>query len=146
MLCATLTTVLLGGKPRVIAEFFAFLNIAFGNNPDGALGAQNVTVGVTGVVDVAGFVLQGFPINIIAVVEGENVLIALVEAFGGFVLGNSLPDVLNNPRAFFDILSGEESFACDARRTDPDPNFHTALSLVPDTEAPLFLYQEPTFF
>ena len=38
--CTTLTTVLLGGKAIVIAEFFAFLNIAFGNNPDGALGDQ----------------------------------------------------------------------------------------------------------
>ena len=76
--CATLPTVLLGSKPIIITEFFAFLNIAFGHNPDGALGAQDVTVGVTGMVDIAGFVLEGLAVNIIAVVEGKNVLIALV--------------------------------------------------------------------
>ena len=76
--CATLTTVLLGGKSIVIAEFFAFLNIAFGNNPDGAFGDQDVTVGITGMVDIAGFVLQGFAIDIVAIIEFKTVLIALI--------------------------------------------------------------------
>jgi hypothetical protein len=44
----------LGGKPIVITECFAFLNIALGDNPDGALGEQDVTAGITGVIDVAG--------------------------------------------------------------------------------------------
>jgi hypothetical protein len=44
-----------------------------GNNPNGALGAQDGTVGVTGVLDVAGFVLQGFPVNIVSVIEMKNV-------------------------------------------------------------------------
>ena len=69
---------MLGGKPIVIAEFLAFLNIALGDNPDGALGAQDVTVGVTGMLDIAGFVREGLAVNIIVVVEGKNVLIALV--------------------------------------------------------------------
>ena len=78
IVCTTLTTVVLGGKPRVIAEFFAFLNIAFGNNPDGTLGDQDFTVGVTGMVDIAGCVFEGLAIDIIAVIEDKNVLIALI--------------------------------------------------------------------
>ena len=78
ILCATRTPILLGSKPVIVAEFFTFLNIALGNNPDGTFGDQDVTVGVTGVIDIAGFVLQGFPIDIIMVVEGKNVLIALI--------------------------------------------------------------------
>ena len=86
MLCATLTPVLLGGKPIVIAEFFAVLNIAFGNNSDGTLGDQDFTVGVTGMVDMAGCVFEGLAIDIIAVIEDKNGLIALIQAFSGFFL------------------------------------------------------------
>src|SRR5215471_10793498 len=65
--CATLTAVLLGSKSIIITEFFACLNIAFGHNPDGAFGDQDFTIGVTGMVDIASFVLQRFSVNIIAV-------------------------------------------------------------------------------
>ena len=78
VLCATLTPILLGSKPVIVAEFFACPNIAFGNNPDGAFGDQHFTVGVTGVVDRAGCILQSLAINIIAVIEFENILIALI--------------------------------------------------------------------
>jgi hypothetical protein len=99
--------VLLGGKPIIVTEFFALFDVPFGNNPDGAFGDQNFAVGVTGMVDVAGFVLQSLAVNIIAVIEGKNVLIALIEALSGFFLRNPLPNVLNDPRAFFDMLGGE---------------------------------------
>ena len=59
IVCTTLTTVLLGGKPIVIVEFFAFFDIPLGNNPDGALGDQHFTIGITGVIDGAGFVCEG---------------------------------------------------------------------------------------
>ena len=111
--CATRTPILLGGKPVVIAEFLAVLNITFGNNPYGTFSYDDVTVGVTGVVDIAGFVLQGLAINIIAVIAFKNVLIPLREAFGGFCLGNSLTNVRNNPCSFFDLLSGKRTFACN---------------------------------
>ena len=78
IVCTTLTTVLLGGEPVVITEFLACPNIAFGNNPDGALRDPDLTVRVTGVVDIAGFVLEGLAIDIIVVIEFENVLIALI--------------------------------------------------------------------
>ena len=76
--CATRTTILLGGKPIVITEFFALLNITFSHNPDGALGDQDFTVRVARMVDITGFVLQGFPVNIIVVIEGKDILIALI--------------------------------------------------------------------
>jgi hypothetical protein len=125
--CATLTMVLLGSKSIVITEFFALGDVPFGNNPDGAFGDQDFTVGLTGMVDIAGFVFQGFAVDIVAMIACNNVLIALIKAFGGFFLGNSLPNVLNNPRAFVDILSGEQSFARNARHTNPDAHFHGIL-------------------
>ena len=78
ILCATGTPILLGGKPVVVTEFFALLDISFGDNPDSAFGDQDFTVGITGMVNVAGFVLQGFAINIVAVVEFKDILIALL--------------------------------------------------------------------
>ena len=65
---------LLGGKPIVIAEFFAFFDVSFGNNPDGALGDQDVTVRVTGVVDIAGFIFEGLAVDIVAIIEFKNIL------------------------------------------------------------------------
>src|SRR5215831_7129028 len=127
MLGATRTPILLGSKPVIVAEFLTFLNIAFGDNPNGAFGDQHFTVGVAGVVDRAGFVLQGLAVDIVAIIEFKNVLIVLIEAFGGFFLGNLSTNVLNNPRAFFDILGGKQSFACNARRANPDANFHSSL-------------------
>ena len=60
------------------AAFFAVLNIAFGNNPDGALGDQHFTIGITGVIDGAGCVCEGLAIDILAVIEGKEVLGALI--------------------------------------------------------------------
>jgi len=77
MLCATLATVVLRGKPIIIAEFFAFLNITLGNNPDGTFSDENFTVGVAGMVNIAGFVFQGLAVNIIAVIEIKNVRVTL---------------------------------------------------------------------
>jgi len=76
--CATRTPILLGGKPIVITEFLTFLNITFGNNPDGTFSNEDVTVGVAGMVDIAGFILQSLAINIIAVIEFKDILIALI--------------------------------------------------------------------
>src|SRR5262245_58584380 len=59
--------------------------------------------------------------------QSENVLVALIQPFGGFCLGNPLLNVLHNPRAFFDFLSCEQSFSCNARCANPDTNFHPIL-------------------
>jgi hypothetical protein len=44
---------------------------------------------------------------ILAVIEGKDVLVALIEAVRSLFLGNSLPCVLNEPYAFFDFLGDE---------------------------------------
>jgi hypothetical protein len=76
---------------------------------------RDVTVGVTRIVNIAGFVFQGFAVDIVAVIEGKNVLIALIQAFGGFCLGNSLTDVLNDPRPFCGILRSDSLSLREAR-------------------------------
>jgi hypothetical protein len=106
--CATLTTVVLGGKPVIVAEFLACLNIALGDNPDRAFRYQDITVGVTGMIDVAGFVLERLPVNIVAVIEMKNVRVTLRESPQAFFFGNSGSDVLNDARAFFNILCGKQ--------------------------------------
>src|SRR5205823_9549677 len=44
-----------------------------------------------------------------------------------FLLGNPLSEVLNNPYSLFNILGSKQSFACNARGTDPNTNFHGIL-------------------
>jgi hypothetical protein len=70
--------VLFGGKPVIITEFFTLFDVPFGNNPDRAFGEEDFTVGVTGMVDIAGFVFEGLAIDIIVVIEFKDILIALV--------------------------------------------------------------------
>src|SRR2546421_466455 len=41
-------------------------------------GGLPIGVRVTRMVDIASFVLQGFPVNIIVVIEGKDILIALI--------------------------------------------------------------------
>ena len=115
---------MLGGKAIVIAEFFTLLDVPFGNNPDRVFGDVDVTVGGTGMVDVAGFILEGLAVDIVPFSELEKIGIAFGESPHAFFLRNPRSDVLNNPRTFVDILGGEQSFACDARRANPDTNFH----------------------
>lgn len=114
---------MLGGKPIVIAEFFACFDVPLGNNPDGALGDHDITVGITGVVDIADFIFESLAVDIVAIIEFKDTLIALMELVGGFFLGNSSTNVLNNPHPFFDMLRGEQSFPGNARRANPDTNF-----------------------
>jgi hypothetical protein len=135
---------LLGGTAVVITECFACLKIALGNNPDGALGEQDVTVGVTGMVDIAGFMLEGLAVKIIAVIEGKYVLIVLIEAFGGFCLGNPLPDVLKNPPAFliFWAANSPSQDACSRNPYRPAmpllPGERTGMATAADPACPLF--------
>jgi hypothetical protein len=135
---------LLGGKSVVITEFFACLKIALGHNPDGALGEQDVTVGVTGMIDIAGFIFEGLAVKIIAVIEDKNVLIVLIEAFGGFCLGNPLPDVLKNPRAFliFWTANSPSQDACSRNPYRPKmpllPCERSGMATAADPACPLF--------
>ena len=77
MLCPTATTVLLGRQPIVVAQFLTCLNIPYRHDPDGTLGDHGFAVRLAGMVDIASRILQRLPINIIALIEGKNVGIAL---------------------------------------------------------------------
>jgi len=127
--------VVLGGKPIVITEFFAVLNITFGNNPDGMFGDVDFTVGITGMVDVAGFVLEGLAVDIVLFSELEKVGIAFGESPRAFFLGNPRSNVLNNASGFLNILCSKQTFACNARHANPDTNFHGLL--LPEESHPL---------
>jgi hypothetical protein len=120
MVCATLATVVLGGKTIVIAEFLAFLYVSFGDNPDGSFCDHDVTIRVARMVDVAGFVLEGFAVNIVAVIEIKNVGVPLRKSLQAFFFGNPRSNVLNDARAFLNGLCGKQALPCNARRTDPD--------------------------
>ena len=78
VVCPACTPVLLAGEAIVVAEFLSCFDVPFGHNPDRAFGYHDFTVGVTGMIDVAGFVLEGLAVNIVMVVEFEDILIALI--------------------------------------------------------------------
>lgn len=65
-------------------------------------------------IDVAGGVAEGLPINVILSTEGKDIDIPLLYALVTFSFGNPLPYVSDNPGIFFDILGGKKSFACNA--------------------------------
>ena len=75
-------------------------------------------------IDVARGVLQRLAIDVVALIKGKNVSIALGESLGTFFFGNPGANVLDDPRAFLDILSRKESLASNPRRTDTYLNFH----------------------
>ena len=62
--------------------------------------------------------------NIVAVIEGKNIDIAVGEAPGTFGFGNLLPDVRENPRPLLDILGGKEPEPSNTRFMHPDTHLH----------------------
>jgi hypothetical protein len=77
---STPTTVVLGGIPIVITQFLAVLNITFGHNPYSTFGDVDFAVGITGMVDVAGGVLEGLAVDIVPCIKLEQVGIAFGES------------------------------------------------------------------
>jgi len=61
----------------IVGQFFPISDMPEGHNPDRTGGDVDVTIGVTGVVDIAGGVPADLAINIIAVIESKNIDIAL---------------------------------------------------------------------
>ena len=93
-------------------------------NPERSRRLFDGTIGIAGVVDIAGGVPEDLAINIVAVIEGKNIRIALGQAPGAFVFGNLLADVGKNPGPVFDVLRGKEPEACNTRFMHPDTYFH----------------------
>jgi hypothetical protein len=54
--------------------------------------------------------------------------IALVYALGTFLFGNPLPNILENPGVFFDVLSRKHAFPCNLGLPNPYPYFHGSAS------------------
>ncbi len=82
MLCPTATgevaiTVRIIRIAIIVRQFFPSSDMPEGHNPDRTGGDVDVTIGSTGVVDIAGGVPEYLAINIIAVIEGKNIDIAL---------------------------------------------------------------------
>jgi hypothetical protein len=76
----------------IVGQFFPVSDIPEGDNPDCADRLFNFTVGITGVVAIAGRIPKDRAINIIAVIEGENIDIALGETPGTFGFRNLFPN------------------------------------------------------
>jgi hypothetical protein len=87
---------LFGRQPVVVTQLLACLNIPCRHNPNGPLGDDSFAVRFTGVVDVASRIFQRLPIDIIAVIEGKNVGVALRESLGTVLFGDFLTDILDN--------------------------------------------------
>ena len=61
----------------IVGQFFPVSDIPEGHNPDRTGGEVDFTIGITGVVDIAGGVPEDLAIDIIAVIEGKNIDIAM---------------------------------------------------------------------
>jgi hypothetical protein len=118
----------------IVGQFFPVSDISEGHQPDRAGRLCDFTVRITGMVAIACRVPKDRAINIVAVIEGKNVDIALGKAPGTFGFGNLFPDVGENASSLFDILGGKEPEPSNTRLMHPDPHLHgslTALVLYP---------------
>jgi len=61
----------------IVRQFFPVSDIPDGHNPERPRRLLDFTIGSTGVVDKAGRVPENLAIDIIAVIEGKNIGIAL---------------------------------------------------------------------
>ena len=93
-------------------------------------GPLHDTVGITGMIDVAGFIAVCLPVNIIAVIELKDIVIPLAQASVAFGFGNLLTCVLYDPGAACDMLRCKEAFACNIGFADPEQRRHGILAFV----------------
>jgi len=107
---AAVTALGLGLIPVIEGQLFPSVEIAEGDNPDGAGGEFRVTVRITGMIDVAGGVVADLPIDVILPVEGKDIDIAPGNPCGTRAFRNPLAHVLDNPRAVWDRVRREQSF------------------------------------
>jgi hypothetical protein len=125
---STVTAVFLRIIPVIEGKFFPGVNISQGYNPDGSSGQFGDAVRITGMIDVASGVAEDLAVNIILPIKGKDIDIALGDALGTFLFGNPLPNILQNPGVFLDVLSRKHAFPCDRGLPNPYPYFHGAAS------------------
>ena len=75
-------------------------------------------------VDVASLILQRLAIDVIALIKGKDVHIALGESLDTFFFRNPGANVLDDPCALWNVLSYEESLSSNLRRPNTYLNLH----------------------
>lgn len=93
----------------IVGQLLPCPDIPTGDNPDGAARLLHVTVRVTGMIDVAGFVSEGLPVNVIALIQRKDIDIPFCQAFVAFGFGDLPAGVLDDASTLFDGLGGKES-------------------------------------
>jgi hypothetical protein len=129
MLCPTATgevaiTVRIIRIAIIVRQFFPVSDMPEGHNPDRTGGDVDVTIGITGVVDIAGGIPEYLAINIRAVIEGKNIDIALRYSLRTDIFRNLLPDVLKNPGRWLDFLRGKETETRNRGLMHPNTHLH----------------------
>src|SRR4030095_2911406 len=97
----------------IVGEFCACGDVPQRDNPDGTGGQLRATVGLTRMIDVAGFIAECLPVNIIALVELKDIVIPLAQAFVTFCFGNLLARILDDASASCDRFGRKEAPACN---------------------------------
>src|SRR5206468_10900532 len=78
----------------------------------------------TGMVDVAGLILQRLAVDVVPVIERKHIGVALGESLHTFFFGNLGANVLNDPSTLLNILGCEKSLSGNPRRTHTYLNLH----------------------
>jgi hypothetical protein len=108
----------------IVGQLFPVSDIPEGHQPDHTGGLFDGAVGITGVVAIARRVPEARAINIIALVESENIDIAVRQAPGTFGFGNLFADVGEYPGPLCDLLGGEEPEPGNRRFMDSETHLH----------------------
>src|SRR6266446_936813 len=103
--------------PVIEAEFLPCRDSTHGHNPEGTIRFFHDTVRITGMVDIAGGIVECLAIDSRAVFQMKDVGIACGAAAYALVYRNLFPNVRNNPGPLGDILRCKESLSSNVRRT-----------------------------
>jgi hypothetical protein len=114
----------------IVGELFAWGDVPQRDNPDGPAGQLHYTVGLARMIDVAGFVAEDLPVDIIALIELKNIDIPLAQAFVAFGFGNLLASVLDDAGTACDRLRRKEAFPGNTGFADPEQRLHGILACV----------------
>src|SRR5438093_7638596 len=83
---ARIVLIMLWAIPVIKTQFLASGDMTYGHNPEGSIRFLHGTVWLTGMVDIAGYIVHGVAVDRIAVIQMKDVDIACfatVHALGG---------------------------------------------------------------
>jgi hypothetical protein len=113
--------------PVIEAEFLPCHDIAYSHDPEGAIRFFHDTVRITGMVDIAGRIVERLAIDGKAIIQMKDVGIACGAAAHALMGGNLFPNVRNDPGALCDILRRKESLASNARWPHTELYLHSRM-------------------